>query len=104
MITYPFEELREALVDDRLDDLAVDIGEPDAHERAHDQKPCQQVNIACLTACSTGTHDFSEFADAIPKYPIDVASTFLICTSALFFENKKHRDVRWVRRRVIVCL
>ena len=72
-------EVGEALVDDGLHDTPVDVGEPDAHQRANNQQTRQQVDVPRFLPMVVREHDFYQLSYAFPEEAVDVAtSAFLV--------------------------
>ena len=75
--TYPLKELTYALVHNRLDNLSIDICEPNAHHCTQDQEDSQYIDVARLFALPRGDHDADEFIETCPENTIDITPTFL---------------------------
>ena len=77
--TYSLEELGEALVNDGLDHLAVDVGEPDAHQCACHQQDREKVNVTRLATLHRGEDNLGQPAQPFPKHSVHIASTLFTC-------------------------
>ena len=61
---YSLDELGEVPVDDGLDDLAVDVSQPDAQVGAHDQQASQHHQVDGLLGVPRGHCDLHQLFDA----------------------------------------
>ena len=76
--TYLFQEIREAFVDDGLDDTPVDICEPNTHQSPHDEKCREEVNVASFFAGVVRQHDLYQTSQSIPEGLIHISTATLL--------------------------
>lgn len=72
-ITYSFNEICPAHFDNRLNNSAVDICQPNTQQRADNKKNRKKHEVACFDGCPARNDLFDQLNYSLPEKSVDVA-------------------------------